>query len=733
MKGKITYFNLSRAFGFIEDANNNIYYFHLSDIISAINRKEIKKGQLVDFIVQTSKNESKNDLAKKISIIYSEDYKKIHLRNRLTQGIKTNVNLKGSEDEVKISIKFSKYFGISFSREEHFKNARYALNFLQPSEEYKESFNLFNEVLMLYSDFSDFNWRSMDFVDKLLMDYRNRLDPVVIILISRDNNIKEIVQQKLLENETRIIVPFTYSECMSYNFSEEIIQSRLREFFYQRDLFAMESPLKSDSYFYGRSQIVQNLADKYAIGEQSGLFGLRKTGKTSVLFAVERLLNVRGGYSIYLDCQSPSIYNLRWFELLHKIILSISEKYEIDEMNVGAYTETTASENFEKALEAFYKIKQQRVLIILDEIEYISFGLSDNSNWKEGNDYLPFWRTIRSILQTKPYLFSFLIAGVNPKIAEESIVNEMDNPIFNNLTKYYLSLFSQDDVENMVRKIGKYMGLSFDSSVYFKLTNDYGGHPFLIRNACSVLNQRFKTRPYMIQSRDYDDCKKDIASGLIPYIESILIVLQRWYQDEYEILKDIALGNKDKYLSMLRKEQNIINHLLGYGILEKSSNGNYYIKIDVVKDYLTTKHRYAYLPNSQEEYRKLISERRNNIEVNLRKIVRFQMNLAYGGSLNEKLQKILKLENLDNIKSRRSTGDIFDSLYFYEISRIIISEYSNYKHIMDMDIKEFIYITDQINKNRAVDAHAGFITRDEYSALNHFFNKLEDKLAKLQL
>ena len=62
MKGKITYFNLSRAFGFIEDANNNIYYFHLSDIISAINRKEIKKGQLVDFIVQTSKNESKNDL-----------------------------------------------------------------------------------------------------------------------------------------------------------------------------------------------------------------------------------------------------------------------------------------------------------------------------------------------------------------------------------------------------------------------------------------------------------------------------------------------------------------------------------------------------------------------------------------------------------------------------------------------------------------------------------------------
>lgn len=133
----------------------------------------------------------------------------------------------------------------------------------------------------------------------------------------------------------------------------------------------------------------------------------------------------------------------------------------------------------------------------------------------------------------------------------------MDNPIFNSLTKYYLSLFNVEDVENMVKKIGKYMGLSFDSSVYYKLYNDYGGHPFLIRNACSVLNQRYKTRPYTIQSRDYDDCKGDIATGLIPYIESILNVLKRWYQEEYEILKDIALENKDKYLSVLKKIKNL--------------------------------------------------------------------------------------------------------------------------------------------------------------------------------
>lgn len=728
MRGKISHYNLKRAFGFIESSNSKKYYFHLSDIESSINRNEIVSGQEVDFIEQKVDDRGKNDCAKKISFIYNNDYRKIHLKNRLTQGVKNNINLKGTKEEQRISKIFSQYFGISFSREENFKSARYAINFLQPSEEYKESFNLFNEVLMIYSDFSNFNWRSMDFVDKLLMEYRNRLDSVVIILVSKDNNIKEIVQQKSLIDETRIIVPFTYSECINGNFSDEMIQSRLREFFYQRDLFAMESPLKTDSYFYGRTQIVQNLADKHSIGEQSGLFGLRKTGKTSVLFAVQRLIEVRNGFSIYLDCQSPSVYNLRWFELLEKIIDIISEVYNIEGIKYGEFTEAKASASFEKSLENLYKIIGKRVLIIFDEIEYISFELSDKDYWKNGTDYLPFWRTIRSVLQTKPYLFSFIIAGVNPKITEDSIVNEMDNPIFNSLTKYYLSLFNVEDVENMVKKIGKYMGLSFDSSVYYKLYNDYGGHPFLIRNACSVLNQRYKTRPYTIQSRDYDDCKGDIATGLIPYIESILNVLKRWYQEEYEILKDIALENKDKYLSVLKENQKLASHLLGYGILESSNNANFYIRIESVKEYLIMKHKYSIVPKSQDESRSVISERRNNIELYFRKLVKVYMSLIHGENIDKKIKQFLNIENLEQIKSRRSGDDIFECLYFSELIKIIITDYSSYKKVLQMDIKKFIYLTEEINKKRFVDAHAGSISRDEFSALNHFFDELEKNI-----
>ena len=111
----------------------------------------------------------------------------------------------------------------------------------------------------------------------------------------------------------------------------------------------MESPLKTEAYFYGRNKLVQKLFDKYLIGEQSGLFGLRKTGKTSVLYALERQMVLRNGYSIYIDCQNPGIYMLRWNELLKHIIFEICRKYNIElSINDEAYLENNASTSFEE-------------------------------------------------------------------------------------------------------------------------------------------------------------------------------------------------------------------------------------------------------------------------------------------------------------------------------------------------------------------------------------------------
>jgi len=723
MNGKVVLYKQEKAYGFIEGEDGNDYFFHKNHLLENVDSSKISINLLVEF--KDSKN-SRGSIAEKIKIL--RDYRSEHLQNRVTKGKISTLNYKGTAEEIKISEKFSEYLGITFSREEKFKSSTYYFNFLQPSETYRESFNMFNEVLMLYSAFNFYDDRAMDYVDKLFMDYSNRLDPVVVILISKDKNINDIIKANNSTNsETRIIVPFSYEEILSEKFNEKVLQSRLREYFYQRDLFAMESPLKSDNYFYGRTNIVHNFFDKYSIGEQTGLFGLRKTGKTSVLYAIERIVKTRKGMSVFIDCQSPGIHNLRWYEILENIILLINEKYKLNLNSIiENYNDKNASNNFLKSLKEINEKTDKRVLIIFDEIEHITFELSRNEAWKSGEDFLSFWQTLRSIMQSEPNLCSFIIAGVNPKITEQVSINGFDNPIFNNISVRYLNLFSLDDVKNMVGEIGSYMGLDFDERVFYKLQDNYGGHPFLIRNVCSMLNSHFRERPYKITNRDYDDLKDEIDSKLISYIQSILFVLEKWYPLEFEILKDIALENTESYKEKIRGNDLSINHLLGYGVITQSSKNNYYIEIDAIKNYMKTNYSNEYTPITQEEYREIISSRRNNIERKLRVLVKNTLTIHYGREkVNDVIIKHNRGTSIETILSRRLGNDIFEALYFSELKNIVIGEYNVFKNVITIDKAIFIAASNKINYYRSVDAHAGNIDKEEYNNLHLYFTEIE--------
>ena len=62
------------------------------------------------------------------------------------------------------------------------------------------------------------------------------------------------------------------------------------------------------------------MVNRHKSGEHTGLFGLRKSGKTSIIYAVERTLSASGERYVSLDCESPSVHKLRWNELLEKLI-----------------------------------------------------------------------------------------------------------------------------------------------------------------------------------------------------------------------------------------------------------------------------------------------------------------------------------------------------------------------------------------------------------------------------
>lgn len=647
-------------------------------------------------------------------------------------GIKEGLTLCGNEDEVKVAKQLSKFFKITFSKEGVFKTTAYVFDFLQPGEEFREYYNLYNEVLLLFSPYMEFESRTLDFVDKTLEEFDNRLDKVCVFLVSKDINIESKINGINTTNkDSRIIVPFTYNEILKNEISKNDISGKLRKYFYNRDLFALESPLKTEAYFYGRNTLIQKLYDKYLIGEQSGLFGLRKTGKTSVLYALERQMILRNGYSIYIDCQNPGIYMKRWNELLEYIVAEVVKKYELD-VCIGDYAEKYVTDSFEQNIKEISSMIGTRILIMFDEIEHICFKTSDKEHWRSGEDYCMFWQTMRSVFQKEPECFTFLIAGVNPLCVETDYINDIENPIFAMISSEYLSLFDLNNVKDMIGHIGKYMGLSFDEEIYTKLTEDYGGHPFLIRHICSLINADINAnRPCTVSKYEYDAKKKEYDAKIVHYVEMILSVLKNWYPSEYELLEILAIDGNEELKKNLEYKEKEMQHLLGYGIV-KEVKENYYITINAVSLYLENNHKLQGKMTTKEQAWSNVSTRRNSLESRLRKIMILQMTMQYGSKkVKGKLLEVIesgrkereKLQDLD-------INDLVENHFFLlDVKQVILKNWSLFDKVF-IDKVKFENFIDVINKYR-IDAHAKTINEDDMLMLTVAFNWFDEKIANL--
>lgn len=647
---------------------------------------------------------------------------------RITRGFKKDVILLGSQNERDVTEKMSNYFGITFTKTTTFKSQDYTFAFMQPDEEMQRNYNFYNEILLLFSKFKSFDTRTFDFVDKILEEFSNRLDRLCVFIVSNDPAFTQIIRRKIeSQKDFRLVVPFFIDEILSKKFDTSFLHERLRENLYTRDLFAMESPLRSDEYFYGRSMIVQKLYSKYSVGEHCGLFGLRKIGKTSVLYALERLIIQRGGKSVFIDCQNTSVHRYRWFELLQNIVTSFLDKYQLRSFfNLQPFTDKNAGELFERYIKKLYKqLSNQRLLFIFDEIENITIEISPSEHWKSGEDALFFWQTIRSVYQQNPELYSFTIAGVNPLVIERTSFHKFDNPIYSMIQPIYLEFFSHQDVKQMVSKIGGYLGLSFDEEIYTFLVEDYGGHPFLIRKVCSFINSRIKAKPYLISKYEYKQYKSEYDMQLASYVDSIVSVLKEWYPHELELLGILATKGSIKFLANV-KNNHEINHLIGYGIIN-GTNGKYIITINAIAEYLRTIFVDAFIPDDIEGKWALISKRRNKIEIKLRQLIKIVLESNKGKATAKNTLLGYKEQSVrDKIKSTSIDEILENHFYFPDYATIIGKNWELFekiftdKHLFQMSI-------DTVNKLR-VDAHAKNITDDQFFMVTYALDFLEEKL-----
>ncbi|HHQ4309264.1 TPA: hypothetical protein ACSP7Y_005353, partial [Serratia fonticola] len=493
----------------------------------------------------------------------------------------------------------------------------------------------------------------------------------------------------------------------------------LRKSFYERDLFSYETPLKTDIYFFGRHEVIQSIYGKYQTGQCSSLFGLRRIGKTSVIYAILRMMELRGEPHVYIDCSETSFHMRRWNECLHFIINELAKKISREDnytlSPVEKYTPKDASIYFEKDIETIYQLyDNKRILIALDEIENITFELSPTLHWKSDLDFIFFWQAIRSLFQKRPELFSVMISGVNPKSIETAVVHTYDNPIYRFISPTYLPFFKATEVKEMVSTIGNYMGMHFDDEIYTYLTDDFGGHPFITRQVCSAL---FKSKKGLsnisITKYEYERKREDINKTITDYLDLIISVLKERYPDEYQLIEYLALGDEDTFSEFYGLSEKLVEHLIGYGLV-KNDSGTFHFTIRSIASYIKTNSLIKLIPSSKEEKWSRLSEARNKLETDLRKIINEALKYKHGvGNAKELFLSIISPPERQKSLRALKYNDIFKSkLYFEDLRKVVEKNWADFSGFFNNEKSKFNQYMTLVNSLRA-DAHANELSDDD--------------------
>lgn len=604
----------------------------------------------------------------------------------------------------------------------------FVVYFLKPEGNTRQTIGIDREIALILSSYNVLQPRTFQAADAFLNDLpaAGRVESLAYALAAPVADLVEQVRSYQSENrQSRLVVPFTWDELNKPD--SWFIRARFTESLTARDMFDMQQPLINDTYYFGRTALVTDLLDRFRSGENTGLFGLRKTGKTSAVFKLQRQIKIgRVGIPLYFDAQNPKIYTLRWWELLGLFAQElVKETHTKPPRSVTApYSESDAGQLFQELVEYCLKTlpaDQRRLLLIVDEIEHImpELGPDKAAHWSQ--DFIPFWKTIRAI-QTVNRNLSLLIVGVNASAVERASVQRQDNPLFSLVGSRYLPSFNRAEVREMVRTIGRPMGIRFEEDVYTYLTERYGGHPTLTRLACSWHHKHGLEmgvdRPFTLTVAQLQQTEQTCELSLIAHVNHVLEVLRQWYGLEYEMLQMLAQGNVADFMALADGDPQLKHHLDQYGLLDWQGETPR-LRIAVIGKFLRADQRERQLQtNASVDWIALVLESsrlRNTLEPKMRRYIKRTLKAHLGPERwITPVLSALPTDRRDKLQGVDRDEILAGRLFFSDLIQIVEANWEKYFKTLEPKVKkqEFSTLARYVNNHRA-DAHAKDISQAE--------------------
>jgi len=724
MQGNIS--EIRNGYGFIYGSDRNDYFFHKNDLTNCT-IFSLEEGDSVEFTPTT--DEEGRLQAENVRRTSSSS----QVQSQVNAGINPHVNLeKFNAEERRIISFFGKVFYVTNGGSTlTVGSSTYSYIIVKPTTEYSYLFNIKREIVVVFSDYAPFEPRSLDAAGTVykMLSTKLRFDRSCHILISRDNDIENHLSEVLKDqNVDSIVIPFSYPELLDASANAQFVEERFRKYLFDADLFATSMPIPGDVFFFGRRDFVLDIAAKCKKGEHCGVFGLRRSGKTSVLLAVGRQLENEGYKTVFLPCQSE-LRQLNWKSALHRIMEKAKEA--TGSKNIRTHTEddykkNRASNYFAEDMRALLADLSEPMVLMFDEIESITFDVIDSgAAWQSGESYVEFWNSLRGFCTDNTGKLSIIVAGTNPMINEEPTIPSTGatNPMFNQLSSTnqgaYLPPFNVENTKIMIDTLGGYMGMKFNDSIPAALTDDCGGHPYLIRILCSEINKLIKSRnlsrPATVTKALYQEARSSFEKGKDSedFFLMVLNILQTNYEKEFRTLKILATEG-DRIVSQIT-EDHALSHLIGYGLID-NANGEYSIRFETIRRFLQGKFKFERKGLSIEDQKQEINLRFGAGEKGLRNLIKntLRTNLGASGAIAAVIEAMRNNKFASQFADEAqwlNYNQLFDvtvnkGMVFSVLIQIINDNFELFSNIFEGEslqtVKQHLYV---LNRSRIPDSH----------------------------
>lgn len=340
----------------------------------------------------------------------------------------------------------------------------------------------------------------------------------------------------------------------------------------QGDPFEYKGIVREPTEFFGRQAEIADFISRISRGQQVGLYGIHKIGKSSLLEQLRRSLHVsRPEFTVMqieLDSQGggPGDFYRRVLEKLP------------DPRDLPA-PQAISSAVFRRELVDYHGRRSKerpshRILLIVDEYSYL---LPDS----RGAGGLPGFIEILGVLKTmhQEGWFSLLPCGRSAALNRQGSWAQGENPFIDLLHPCFLGPLPREEMEALMTTLGRRGQLEFKPDALSEVFSETAGHPSLSRALGSQILREGQGQVDVARVRSAVEAfLKDGDQTAIPRA----IYEKRMDADEQEIARTLALRGPQPRTALFppqadvsrrRQIRDAIQNLLDTTVLVEQSDG----------------------------------------------------------------------------------------------------------------------------------------------------------------